>query len=85
MAATVRKMSGAVADRFCIGQRGYIKKGFFADLTVFDEEKLKNGVPDQNKPFGIEKVFVNGTKVLDGETLDRQAFAKAGRAMPRER
>ena len=54
-------------------------------LTVFDEEKLKKGVPDQNKPFGIEKVFVNGTKVLDGETLDRQAFAKAGRAMPRER
>lgn len=85
MPATIRKMSGAVADRFCIGQRGYIKKGFFADLTVFDEEKLKNGVPDQNKPFGIEKVFVNGTKVLDGETLDRQAFAKAGRAMPRER
>lgn len=85
MPATIRKMSGAVADRFCIGQRGYIKKGFFADLTVFDEEKLKNGVPDQNKPFGIEKVFVNGIKVLDGDVLDRQAFAKAGRAMPRER
>lgn len=82
MPATIRKMSGAVADRFSIGQRGYIKKGFFADLTVFDEKKLKEGTPDQNKAFGIEKVFVNGLKVLDGEMLDRQTFAKAGRAMP---
>lgn len=43
---TVRKMTAAVAERFGIAGRGYVRKGYFADLTVFDEEELKNGVPD---------------------------------------
>ncbi len=81
MGNTVRKMTGAVADRFAIAERGYVRPGYFADLTVFDEEKLKNGVPDQQRSFGMEKVYVNGRCVLDGETLDAEAFAGAGRAM----
>lgn len=78
---TVRKMTGAVADRFSVQDRGYVKPGYYADLTVFDEEKLKTGTPDQNKAFGIEKVFVNGKCVLDGDTLDKEAFRNAGRAI----
>lgn len=82
MPNTVRKMSGAVADRFSIKNRGYIKSEFFADLTVFDENKLKNGVPDLEKSFGIEKVFINGNLVLDGETLNEEAILTSGMAMP---
>jgi len=78
---TFRKMTGAVADRFSIPNRGYIKPGYFADITVFDEEKLKNGTPDQNQPFGIEMVFINGRKVLEKEKLDLEAFASAGQAL----
>jgi N-acyl-D-amino-acid deacylase len=74
-------MTGAVADRFSIKERGYIKPGYYADLTVFDEAKLRDGQPDQEKPFGIEKVYINGIKVLDADVLDAEAIKHSGRAM----
>ena len=82
MPNTVRKMTGATADRFMLQNRGYIKKGYFADLTVFDEERLKNATPDKTQSFGIEKVFINGKPVLDGESIDGQALKTSGRALP---
>ena len=78
---TIRKMTGAVADRFSIKERGYIKPGFYADLTVFNEPALRDGQPDQERPFGIEKVYINGIKVLDGNMLDTEATKHSGRAM----
>ena len=81
MPNTIRKMTGAVADRFSIKERGLIKPGYFADLTVFDETKLREGQPDQEKSFGIEKVYINGIKVLDGDVLDSDAIKHSGRAM----
>jgi len=81
MPRTLRKMTGAVADRFSIANRGYVRPGYCADLTVFDETALKHATPDQSKAFGIERVYVNGTLVLNGEQLDETAFAAAGRAM----
>ena len=81
MPRTIRKMTGAVADRFSIPQRGYVKPGYFADLTVFDEAALKNGKPDQSRAFGIERVYVNGNLVLKNEQLDEAAFRRAGRAL----
>ena len=81
MPNTIRRMTGAIADRFMIPERGYLKEGFYADLTVFDEDALRNGTPDQEKPFGIEKVFVNGKPVLDGDSLDKEALKTSGRAI----
>ena len=81
MPNTIRKMTGAVAERFSIKDRGQIKPGFYADLTVFDEEKLRNGQTDQQQSFGIEKVYVNGIKVLDGDILDAEAIKHSGMAM----
>ena len=81
MPNTVRRMTGAVADRFMIPERGYVREGFYADLTVFDEDALKNGTPDQEKSFGIEKLFINGTLVLDGDSLDEKALKTTGRAI----
>ena len=81
MPNTIRKMTGAVADRFSIKERGYIKPGYFADLTVFDETKIREGQPDQEKSFGIEMVYINGIKVLDGDVLDPEAIKHSGRAM----
>ena len=81
MPNTIRKMTGAVAERFSIPERGKIMPGYFADLTVFDETKLRNGQPDMEKPFGIEKVYINGIKVLDGNVLDSEAIKHSGRAM----
>jgi N-acyl-D-amino-acid deacylase len=81
MPNTIRKMTGAVAERFSIKERGCIKPGYYADLTVFDERKLRDGQPDQEKSFGIEKVYINGIKVLDGDILDQEAIRHSGRAM----
>ena len=79
---TIRRMTGATADRFQLPQRGYIRPGYFADLTVFREDAIRTAVPDQGKAFGIEKVFVNGRLVLDGDTLNREALKTSGHAVP---
>ena len=81
MPNTIRKMTGAVADRFSIKDRGYIKEGCHADITVFNEEKLRNGETDQEHSFGIEKVYINGINVLDGESLSIDAIKHSGRAI----
>ena len=81
-ANTVRKMTGALADRFMLADRGYLKEGYYADLTVFDEDALRDGTPDQEKPFGIEKVFINGRLVYSGGQLDEQALKETGRVIP---
>ena len=81
MENTVRRMSGAVADRFHLRERGYIRPGYFADLTVFCEKELKEAIPDQKKSFGIRKVWINGKCVLDGETLDREYGKTSGKSI----
>ena len=78
---TIHRMTGASAERFMLRERGYLREGCFADITVFDEEALAKVTPDQEKSFGIEKVFVNGKLILDGETLDRGEAARSGRAV----
>ena len=78
---TVRRMTGAIADRFMLPERGYLREGCFADLTVFDEEKIRRAIPDQEKSFGIEKLFINGKLVMDGGELDEEALKTTGRAI----
>ena len=81
MPNTIRKMTGAVADRFSIKERGYVKPGYYADLTVFDESKLRDGLEDQEHSFGIESVYINGINVLKSEILDTEAIKHSGRAL----
>ena len=81
MPRTVRRMTGAIADRFMIPERGYLREGYYADLTVFDEQKLREATPDQEKSFGIEKVFINGRLVMDGDRLDEEALKDSGKAI----
>jgi len=78
----IRSMTGATADRFAIARRGYIREGYFADLVVFNEEALTSATPDQERSFGIEKVFLNGALVLDGADLDGALAKSSGRALP---
>lgn len=81
MPNTIRRMTGAIADRFMLPERGYLKAGYFADLTVFDEDEIRRAVPDQEKSFGIEKLFINGQLVMDGGRLDGDALKTTGRAI----
>ena len=74
-------MSGAIADRFMLPERGYLKEGYFADLTVFDEGAIRKSIPDQEKSFGIEKVFINGQLVLDADRLNKEILKTSGKAI----
>lgn len=84
MPNTIRRMTGATADRFMLKDRGYVKEGYYADLTVFDEDELKSATPDQTKSFGIDKVFINGNLVLDNGVIDTDLLRTSGRALPVE-
>ena len=81
MPSTIRKMTGAVADRFAIRERGYVKPGYFADLTVFDEAEMAAATPDRERAFGISRVFINGHEVLSGDALDKEALKTSGHAL----
>ena len=61
----VRKMTGAAADRFRIPERGYLRPGYRADVTVVDPSALsvKEKKPDA-RPGGIVHVYVNGSPVV---------------------
>jgi len=71
----VRKMTGATADRYEIPQRGYLRPGYKADVTVLDLDALRvdESKPDF-RPTGIVHVFVNGEPVMqDGAYRSAQA------------
>lgn len=81
MPRTIRKMTGQTADRFRLQDRGYIRAGAFADLTVFDESKMREATPDQPKSFGIMRVIINGKTVLEGESLCEESLSTSGKAV----
>lgn len=71
----VRKMTGATADRFGLRDRGYLREGYRADLTVLDPAGIRVDakIPD-HKPEGVRHVYVNGEAVLeDGGFTGRRA------------
>lgn len=67
MEQTIRKMTGATADRFLLSSRGYLREGYAADITVFDPNTIAAKEHLAIRPEGINYVFVNGVPVvLDG-------------------
>jgi len=67
----VRKMSGAVAARLGLRDRGLVREGMFADVVVFNDSTVMD-LATPEKPHqisrGVEQVFVNGVQVLrDGK------------------
>ncbi len=65
----VRKMSGATAQRLGLQDRGLLREGFFADITVLDPGRVidRATFPEPHQyAEGIEYVLVNGTFVVDG-------------------
>ena len=65
MQKIVRKMSGLTADRYQIPERGYLRPGYKADITVIDLDGMKvdESKPDF-RPEGIVHVYVNGQPVM---------------------
>jgi N-acyl-D-amino-acid deacylase len=74
----VHKMSGASAQRFGLRDRGLLAEGAAADIAVFDWETVQDNntraLTDQ-KPTGIEHVFINGRRVMAEGRVDSGALA----------
>ena len=79
--AAIHKMTGAPAARVGLRDRGLIKEGMFADITIFDPAKVIDKAtfesPNQY-PAGIEYVLVNGKISVD---KGQHTSALAGRAL----
>ena len=77
----VRKMTSLNAAKIGIGDRGLLKEGMFADITVFDADEISDK-SNYKEPFhyneGVVYVVVNGVLVLDH---DHHTGAMSGRAL----
>ena len=77
----VRKMTSLAAQRVGLQDRGVLRRGMFADVTVFDPRTVidRAEFDDPHQPStGIVHVFVNGHAVLRGGTL---TDARPGRGL----
>jgi N-acyl-D-aspartate/D-glutamate deacylase len=75
----IRKMTSFPAQRLGLWDRGVLRPGAWADVVVFDLERIHDratnlyphSYPFENYPHqypeGIDYVFVNGVLVVDGE------------------
>lgn len=67
----IRKLAALPAQNLRIDRRGELKQGFYADVVVFDAEKIQDHatfVEPHQYATGMVHVFVNGEQVLkDGE------------------
>ena len=80
----VRKMTSLPARRFKLGERGELRGGWFADIVVFDAERIEDVATYQEPrqyPAGIDCVIVNGRVAAEN---GRQTERHAGRLVRRE-
>lgn len=73
----IRRITGLAAERLGIDDRGVLKEGNMADITVFDTETLHDNstLQDPNRyPSGIQHVLVNGQlSIRAGERTEANA------------
>ena len=77
----IRKMTSLAAQRVGIEDRGLLRPGMFADITVFDPNTvIDNSTYEQPQQLatGIDYVLVNGVPVVDG---GKTTNALPGRAL----
>lgn len=73
----IRSASGLPADILHLKERGYLRKGYYADVVVFDPKTYRDVATfDQPQQYavGVKHVFVNGEHVVrDGRFTGKQA------------
>ena len=77
----VKKMTSMNADKIGIKDRGRLREGMWADVTIFDPARVIDRATFESPhqyPVGIEYVIVNGTITVDH---DRHTGALAGRVI----
>ena len=64
----IRKLSGWPATRMRLASRGFIKEGCWADVVIFDYDKIQDNSTYEHPfvyPSGIDYVLVNGQVAID--------------------
>ncbi|HYJ90006.1 MAG TPA: D-aminoacylase [Pyrinomonadaceae bacterium] len=77
----IRKMSGWPATRMRLSARGFIKEGCWADVVIFDYDKIKDQATYEHPfvpPTGIDYVLVNGQVTIDH---GKHTGAKSGKVL----
>jgi N-acyl-D-amino-acid deacylase len=77
----VRKMTSLPATRMRLFDRGALREGAWADLTIFDLERIQDNATYENPvaaPVGIDYVLVNGEVVV---AEGKHTGAKPGRVL----
>ena len=77
----VKKMTSMNADKIGLKERGRLRPGVWADVTIFDPTQVADRATFENPhqyPVGIRYVIVNGVLTLDG---DRHTGALPGRVL----
>jgi N-acyl-D-amino-acid deacylase len=72
----VRRMTSLPARVFGIADRGQISEGYWADLVIFDDQKIADRATYNNPlspPEGISYVIVNGDVVLQNNLFTKSA------------
>jgi len=75
----IRKLAALPADNLKLDRRGRLRENYFADVVVFDPEKIQDHATYENPhqyATGMIHVFVNGVQVLKDGT---HTGAKPGR------
>jgi len=75
----IRKMTSLAASRVRLKDRGLLKVGFWADIVIFDPEKIKDQATyqePQQYPIGIKDVIVNGGFTVEDGKLTYNSFGK---------
>ena len=70
LTTAVHKATGLAATRFRLNERGFIRTGYFADLVLFDEQRLIDRADFESPRLlseGISAVWVNGGLAWSGE------------------
>ncbi|MEQ3528042.1 D-aminoacylase [Pseudoalteromonas sp. XMcav11-Q] len=89
LALAIHKMTALPAARFKLRQRGNIQIGYFADLVLFDPNRVLDQASYSNPKqlaSGIVKVWVNGKlSYVEGANADTIVdFGRAGRFLTRQ-
>ncbi|MBQ7640747.1 MAG: D-aminoacylase [Bacteroidales bacterium] len=70
MGDMIRRSTGLVADTYGIGKRGYLRKGYWADIIVFDPEMVTDHATyeePQRLSTGFTMVMVNGKIAISND------------------
>lgn len=80
----IHRMTGLAAQQYGLDRRGRLEPGWFADLVVFDPQRVADAATFEQPvqvSRGVEQVWVNGRQVWDGQ---RATGALPGQVLRRQ-